>query len=173
MVQQPRLAETLPLGLGENDETRLVRVILFPASGMPAHIITMECFLRDNPIYHGLKEEWVDFRTYIHSPTITAGAVGPIRRTSQPHSRLYIAWSDYTLTDGSPVNLSVRRYTDGHSEAIWRGNLIGFRAREPTRKHMQYLDVTHKDIATFASFFQDHKGLADPPDVLLRHFYDN
>ncbi|KAI0720252.1 hypothetical protein C8T65DRAFT_8428 [Cerioporus squamosus] len=172
-VAKPSRAPEAPLqATPENEVMRPISVILFPASGMPAHIISMDCFVRDNPIYHGLKEEWVDFRTYIDASAVTAGAVGPIRRTSQPHSRLYIAWSDTALHDGSPANLCVRRYTEGHNEAIWRGNLIGFRAREPTRKHMQYLDVTDRDIAMFASFFRENGGLADLPDVLVRHFYD-
>ncbi|RPD67032.1 hypothetical protein L226DRAFT_608289 [Lentinus tigrinus ALCF2SS1-7] len=173
VAKPPRAPETLFPSVTESEEVRLVSVILFPASGMPAHIISMECAIHDNPIYHGLKEEWVDFRTYIHASSVTAGAVGPIRRTSQPHSRLYIAWSDSALDDGSPINLCIRRYTEGHSEAIWRGNLIGFRAREPTRKHMQYLDATDRDIAMFASFFRDNGGLTDKPDVFVQHFYDD
>lgn len=173
VAKPPRIPELPPLVALENEVMRPVSVILFPASGIPAHIISMDCFVRDNPVYHGLKEEWIDFRTYIDAAqVVTAGAVGPIRRTSQPHSRLYIAWSDTAMHDGSPANLCVRRYTDGHNEGVWRGNLIGFRAREPTRKHMQYLDVTDRDIAMFASFFRENGGLGELPAAMLGHFYD-
>lgn len=170
----PPPAANAAVGVADEEQVRTVDVVLFPASGLPACIISMECFIRNNRIYHGLKEEWLDLREYIDSPRITSVAIGPIRRSARPHSRLYLAWNDSAWCDGSAINYCVRRYTQGHHQAIWHGNLIGYRAREPTRKHMEYIDITDKDIAMFAAFFTEHKAQepTEVPDTVVRHFYD-
>ncbi|KAI0352824.1 hypothetical protein OH77DRAFT_1427940 [Trametes cingulata] len=150
------------------EELRSVKVVLFPANGLPARIISVECQVETSAIYHGLREDWLDLRQVVGAPAIFAGAIGFTRRSSGRSSRLYLGVVDQTAPD-NPVNYCIRRYTEGRDAPTWSGNAVGFRRREPTTKYMQYLDVTDDDIPAFVTYFREFGTSRAPavPDVVL------
>ncbi|KAI0375760.1 hypothetical protein BV20DRAFT_1048033 [Pilatotrama ljubarskyi] len=150
------------------EEHRSVKVVLFPANGLPPRIISVDCRVETSTIYHGLQEDWLDLREVVGAPAIFAGAIGSTRRSSRRSSRLYLGLADQT-TPYASVNLCIRRYTEGRDGPAWTGNAVGFRRREPTTKYMQYLDVTDDDVPAFVTYFREFGTARAPavPDVLL------
>ncbi|KAI1796266.1 hypothetical protein LXA43DRAFT_1161139 [Ganoderma leucocontextum] len=59
---------------------------------------------------------------------------------------LYLAFTTAVPADGPDVNLSARQLTHDVAAIRWRGNLIGFRARDPDGPHAGYLPATMDDL---------------------------
>ncbi|KAI0650627.1 hypothetical protein C8Q79DRAFT_396495 [Trametes meyenii] len=157
-----------------SEESRGVKVVLFPANGLPPRIISMECHVRTSTVWHGLKEEWIDLRGILEARGALCGAVGSVKRASTRSSRLYLAVGEGDRTPDTPQNFCIRRYTEGHNDTVWLGNVVGVRCREPTTKYMQYLDVTDQDLAAFISYFEAFGTSRVPavPEILIRQGSD-
>ncbi|KAI0775996.1 hypothetical protein BD413DRAFT_258039 [Trametes elegans] len=147
---------------------RKVDVVLFPANGLPPQITSVTCILESIPVWHGLKNEWIDLRGLIDGPSAISGAVGSIRRSSTPHTRLYLICATRD-TENPPRNMCIRRYTEGHNDVAWMGNVVGLRRREPATKFMQYFDVTDRDLAAFVAYSKDFGTgrISTIPDLLI------
>ncbi|KAJ8461783.1 hypothetical protein ONZ51_g11319 [Trametes cubensis] len=138
-------------------EVSKVNMVLFPANGLPPMVITMDCYAWMSPIYHGLREEFVDLQTLLKANTIFCYAVGSARPSASRSTRLYLARGD--LPSGGPMNMCVRRYVSERDSSTWTGDVVGFRCREPTTKYLQYLDVNQDDIPMFVTHLK-HFGLS-------------
>ncbi|KAH9850705.1 hypothetical protein C2E23DRAFT_833884 [Lenzites betulinus] len=144
-------------------ERKRVDAILFPMNGLPPHIISLECHVGTSPIWHGLKEEYIDLSAVLESPVVLCGAIGSTKRSAAHPSRLYLVVVDQT-SDDKPRNECIYRYTKGRHKSIWTGDAIGVRRREPTTKYVQYVDVTQEDLAPFVTYFQEY-GSARAPEI--------
>ncbi|KAI0832543.1 hypothetical protein BC628DRAFT_1414831 [Trametes gibbosa] len=150
------------------DERKRVDAILFPMNGLPPRIVSLECSVQTSTIWHGLKEDTIDFNALLESPIVISGAIGSTNRSSTHPSRLYLVLVDQRTND-KPRNECIYRYSKGRHDYTWTGDAIGVRRREPTTKYVQYLDVTQQDIAPFATYFQEYGTARAPeiPDVVM------
>ncbi|KAL1944270.1 hypothetical protein VTO73DRAFT_3455 [Trametes versicolor] len=151
-------------------ERKTRTVILFPANGLPPRIIPVECRIKMSETWGGL-QEWLDLSHILGTNGSMCGGVGLTRKRPSMHdSRLYLERVDQTSQDITE-NCCVRRFTEGHNDIVWYGNLVGVRRREPSSKYIQYLDVTDQDIASFITYFQKNGTRLAPaiPDVVMLH----
>ncbi|KAI0638303.1 hypothetical protein C8Q77DRAFT_423722 [Trametes polyzona] len=145
-----------------NVELKTVKVFLFPMNGLPAQIISVECRVRASPIWHGLKEEWIDLRSVLNASSTLSAAISPYRQNRASGRGLYLVAASQTGPD-TPTNGCIQRYARECGNVYsWKGNLVGVRCREPTTKYIQYLDVVDKDLDAFITYFQ-HFGTARAP----------
>ncbi|KAI9056564.1 hypothetical protein FKP32DRAFT_1599299 [Trametes sanguinea] len=153
------------------DDRKTVDVVLFPANGLPPQIVSRTCLVRTSTIWHGLKEELLDFGPSLRGCALLFIGVGFIKRTSSYRSRLYLGTRDDHLTS-DPVNLCIHRYSNGSDARTWRGDVIGIRCREPMSKYMQHFDVTPDDLSTFETYLRTSRTQprrsADIPEVVIR-----
>ncbi|PIL37266.1 hypothetical protein GSI_00959 [Ganoderma sinense ZZ0214-1] len=84
-------------------------------------------------------------------------------------SSLYLAFTTVPPTDGSDVNLSARQLTHGQAAVRWRGNLLGFRARDMDGPHSGYLPATMDDLPAFVEFLLTYQ----PPRFTRLRLFDS
>ncbi|KAJ7688623.1 hypothetical protein B0H17DRAFT_938179 [Mycena rosella] len=69
---------------------------------------------------------------------------------------LSLRWRDTFLVDGSKVNQSIVKLTNGKAYHPWAGNLIAYRVDEPTSMVARCKDAKPEDLAVLAAYFVDY-----------------
>ncbi|KAJ7494388.1 hypothetical protein B0H11DRAFT_1717360 [Mycena galericulata] len=69
---------------------------------------------------------------------------------------LSLRWRDTFLVDGSRVNRSIIKLTNGKANHPWAGNIIAYRVDEPTSMVARCQDAKAEDLAALAAYFVDY-----------------
>lgn len=73
---------------------------------------------------------------------------------------LVIFFGDAFSIDGSRPNRCIQSLTMGRMNIPWAGNLLVFRAREPTSLVERYEGATMEDVKPMTVFFRDYSDAA-------------
>ncbi|KAJ7468746.1 hypothetical protein FB451DRAFT_1257228 [Mycena latifolia] len=69
---------------------------------------------------------------------------------------LCLRWRDTFLVDGSKLNQSVVKLTNGKAYHPWGGNIVAYRVDEPTSLVSRCKDAKLEDLAALAAYFVDY-----------------
>lgn len=69
---------------------------------------------------------------------------------------LCLEWRDTFLDDGSKLNRSIIKLTNGKAYYSWGGNLIAYRVEEPRSLVARSKDAKSEDLAVLAAYFVDY-----------------
>ncbi|TFK94675.1 hypothetical protein K466DRAFT_593331 [Polyporus arcularius HHB13444] len=143
--------------------THDIDTLFFPTDASSPHIVRVPCVVQDDEEYDGEESHTINWQPLLgDNAAFTSQPVGAIETrtgtSSTPYtaSRLYLAFNDCFAIDGSPINRCAEQLTSGRSPTEWRGNMVGYRAREPADELTQFLDVSMSDLADFVRFLNDH-----------------
>ncbi|KAJ6501812.1 hypothetical protein DFH09DRAFT_944591 [Mycena vulgaris] len=88
---------------------------------------------------------------YKYIPISTLGYTGPPLGYT-----LCLRWRDTFFVDGSKLNQSIVKLTNGKAYHPWKGNLIAYRVDEPTSMVSRNKDAKAEDLAALAAYFVDY-----------------
>ncbi|KAI0720250.1 hypothetical protein C8T65DRAFT_8435 [Cerioporus squamosus] len=150
--------------------TRSVDMLLFPVDADSPRIVRVH-YDAQTDHYDGEESHDIDWKPLLgDNAAFTSLPIGSVEMrpgiTSMPltSSRLYLAFNDCFAIDGSPINRCAEQLTGGSSSTEWRGNLVGYCAREPADTLTQFLDVSMSDLAQYVRFLKYHGGPPTPVD---------
>ncbi|KAI0750924.1 hypothetical protein C8Q80DRAFT_1118870 [Daedaleopsis nitida] len=156
-------------------EFRRVKVLLFSASQTSPKVVQVNCHVRQDGENPGEELHTIDWRSLLGpNAPFTSQPVGPPEPSTLahgPHSNgLYLAFNGCFAIDGSPVNRCAAQLTEGRSSVLWRGTLVGYRAREPASRFTQFMDVSMDDLPAFSEFLKTHGAThsAPPSPMFMR-----
>ncbi|RDX53960.1 hypothetical protein OH76DRAFT_1168959 [Lentinus brumalis] len=130
---------------GASAKTRTVDAIFFPANESSPRIVKVNCRVhRDGPAGNPEKHE-LDWSSYLSSDhEFVPHPIAPVERESSRHthsSRLFLVFDHSAVFNANmPVNRCAMQLTGGKSAMLWRGDLLGYRVREPSEDHAQFMD---------------------------------
>ncbi|TFK94674.1 hypothetical protein K466DRAFT_246304 [Polyporus arcularius HHB13444] len=146
---------------GASVKTRTVDAIFFPANESFPRIVKVNCRVhRGGPAGNPEKHE-LDWSSYLSSDhEFVPHPIAPVERESSRHthsSRLFLVFDHSAIFNANmPVNRCAMQLTGGNSAMLWRGDLLGYRVREPSEDHAQFMDASMDDLSAFTQFLKYH-----------------
>ncbi|KAJ6622892.1 hypothetical protein B0H10DRAFT_1787284 [Mycena sp. CBHHK59/15] len=148
----------------DGDTKFVIDAILLPFDSDTPRLVKLVCEMYtdsdDDVLGVGFMQHRVDLDPYLgpHSNTFyksidisTFGYTGPPLRYT-----LSLRWRDTFLVDGSKLNRSIVKLTNGKAHHPWGGNLIAYRVEEPTSMVARCKDAKSEDLAALAAYFVDY-----------------
>ncbi|KAJ7677761.1 hypothetical protein DFH06DRAFT_1316566 [Mycena polygramma] len=148
----------------DGDSKFVIDAILLPWDSDTPRLVKLVCETYtdddDDILGKGFKHHRADLDPYLgphHNTFYKSTHISTMGYTGQQLGyTLSLRWRDTFLQDGSALNRSIVKLTNGKAGHPWAGNLVAYRVDEPTSLVARCKDAKAEDLAVLAAYFVDY-----------------